>query len=154
VLASVQVRGKQLAGGLAALGKRHGIVETRGAGLLWAAGLAHSRAADVAQAAMEIGLLVNAPRADTLRFMPSLRVSESEIEEALMLLAQALNTAKAIAGPVNLYKGRCFVSKSTGQSFSLCAIGWHATQVRSIRHIHRIFIACSSHVHRWYGYGN
>ncbi|MGK0172711.1 MAG: acetylornithine/N-succinyldiaminopimelate aminotransferase [Gammaproteobacteria bacterium] len=92
-LANVKARGKQLADGLAALGERHGIVETRGAGLLWAAGLAHSRAADVAQAAMDGGLLVNAPRADTLRFMPSLRVSESEIEEALMLLAQALNTA-------------------------------------------------------------
>jgi acetylornithine/N-succinyldiaminopimelate aminotransferase len=62
----------------------------RGAGLLRALCLSQPVAERVARRALELGLLLNAPRPTTLRLMPSLRVDEAEIAEMLELLAQAL----------------------------------------------------------------
>jgi acetylornithine/N-succinyldiaminopimelate aminotransferase len=42
------------------------------------------------QAALDHGLLINAPRPDSLRFMPSLTVSCDEIDQMLALLREAL----------------------------------------------------------------
>ena len=42
------------------------------------------------RAALERGLLINAPRPDTLRFMPALNVTHSEIDQMLFLLSAVL----------------------------------------------------------------
>lgn len=67
------------------------VAEVRGAGLLVAIGLVEPVAERIAERARERGLLVNAPRPNTLRLMPSLRVSATEIAEMGTLLALALS---------------------------------------------------------------
>jgi len=47
-------------------------------------------APDVAALAMQRGLLLNAPRPDTLRFMPALTVSEAEIVQMMDILEGVL----------------------------------------------------------------
>ena len=86
-LAAVRERGEQLSHGLKRLPRAQ---EVRGQGLLWAVRLDTSSAESVTQLAFERGLLVNAPRADTLRLMPSLRTTAAEIEDGLAILKQAL----------------------------------------------------------------
>ncbi|MCP5150725.1 MAG: acetylornithine transaminase [Ectothiorhodospiraceae bacterium] len=85
-LARVREAGARLRAGLQALGRRHGFLEVRGAGLLLAVRLATPSAEAVRDAAMAAGLLINAPRPDTLRLMPSLRTTDAEIDEALAVL--------------------------------------------------------------------
>jgi acetylornithine/N-succinyldiaminopimelate aminotransferase len=89
-LEGVAARGGALQAGLRRLGPDHGIVEVRGKGLLVAARLDTPRAARVRDAAFGLGLLVNAVRPDTLRFMPALNVSEAEVSEMLELLSRSL----------------------------------------------------------------
>jgi acetylornithine/N-succinyldiaminopimelate aminotransferase len=66
----------------------HGAV--RGRGLLLALALTRGDAAKVVDAAMDRGLLVNAPRPDTIRFMPALNVSRDEIDRMVKLLEPCL----------------------------------------------------------------
>ena len=66
-----------------------GVQEVRGRGLLLAARLAEPVAEEVRDRSFEMGLLLNAPRPDLLRFMPSLRIRSEEIEEMEGLLGQA-----------------------------------------------------------------
>ena len=79
--------GARLKEGLAALA---GVVAVRGEGLLLAAQLGSPSAAEVASAALERGLLVNAVRPDALRLAPSLLVDDGVVDEALGLLLGAL----------------------------------------------------------------
>lgn len=79
-LARVQQAGLRLARRLRDLSQRHGLGEVRGRGLLLALATGTVKAPEVAEAAMAAGLLVNAPRADSLRFMPALNVSDAEID--------------------------------------------------------------------------
>ncbi len=68
------------------------IESVRGAGLLLGARLADGTdARDVAAAALERGLIVNAVTADTLRLAPPLVVSAGEIEEAVAVLGEVLS---------------------------------------------------------------
>jgi acetylornithine/N-succinyldiaminopimelate aminotransferase len=85
-LASVRDTSAYLRARLAALsaGLGHGAV--RGRGLLLALALARGEAGTVVEAALDRGLLINAPRPDTLRFMPALTVTREEIDEMLKLL--------------------------------------------------------------------
>ncbi len=85
-LARVVVAGERLATGLRALSRRHGCGEVRGMGLLLALDLRRDTASAVAERAMERGLLINAPRSDSLRFMPALTVSDGEIDQMLDVL--------------------------------------------------------------------
>ncbi len=62
----------------------------RGRGLLLALDLGRDIASEVADAAMARGLLVNAPRPDSLRFMPSLTVSDDEIDRMIDILDSVL----------------------------------------------------------------
>jgi acetylornithine aminotransferase len=62
----------------------------RGEGLLLAAQLTGEFAPAACGAALDAGLVVNAPRADALRLAPSLLVSDDEIDEALALLGPVL----------------------------------------------------------------
>ncbi len=84
-LANVRRRGEQLLEGLERLARQHG-GQARGRGLLAAWQLESPRASAVADACRDRGLLINAAQPDTLRFMPSLRVTAGEIEAMLGLL--------------------------------------------------------------------
>ena len=64
--------------------------EVRGRGLLVALELRGREATKVARAALERGLLINAPRPDALRFMPALTVSRNEIDLMIDLLRISL----------------------------------------------------------------
>ena len=55
----------------------------RGRGLLLALDLKLPIAPAIVAQAFEAGLLLNAPRADTLRFMPALNVARAEIFEMI-----------------------------------------------------------------------
>ena len=67
-----------------------GVVGVRGEGLLLGAELATPCAKEVTAAALARGLVVNAPRPDTIRLAPPLVVSDADIEEALAILGVAL----------------------------------------------------------------
>ena len=88
--ARAEAAGARLRAGLEAL---DGVTAVRGAGLLLGAALRAPRAKEVASAALARGLVVNAPRPDTIRLAPSLLVGDDEIDEALGLLAAALGDA-------------------------------------------------------------
>jgi len=92
-LADVAAKGHYLAGRLHALSAKHGHGEVRGRGLLLALELKGVDAGKVARSAMDHGLLLNAPRPDSLRFMPALNVTREEIDEMLDLLEMSLERA-------------------------------------------------------------
>ncbi len=85
-LDAVAERGRYLQDGLQAIATDLGHGEVRGRGLLLALELENRDAAKVSRTALDRGLLVNAPRPDALRFMPSLVVSHEEIDEMLAVL--------------------------------------------------------------------
>jgi acetylornithine/N-succinyldiaminopimelate aminotransferase len=89
-LADVAAKGEYLMQRLRELSARLGHGEVRGRGLLLALELKGTDAAKVARSAMDRGLLLNAPRPDTLRFMPALNVTRAEIDEMLGLLEAVL----------------------------------------------------------------
>ncbi len=83
-----RTRGAQLASGLAGLPR---VTQVRGRGLLLGAVLAAGvPAAEVAAAALEAGVVVNAPCADVIRFAPSLLITDAEVAEAVELLGAVL----------------------------------------------------------------
>ncbi len=82
----VMTAGDYLSQGLETLSARHGFGAVRGRGLLRALDLKADIAGTVAAAALEAGLLLNAPRPDSLRFMPALNVSHGEIDRMLDIL--------------------------------------------------------------------
>jgi acetylornithine/N-succinyldiaminopimelate aminotransferase len=85
-LARVAQAGGYLADRLRGLSARHGGGEVRGKGLLLALDLRRDIAPKVTARAMERGLLLNAPRPDSLRFMPALNVTDAEIDRMTDLL--------------------------------------------------------------------
>ncbi len=88
-LDGVVARGEYLATQLRTLSARHGLAGERGAGLLRALVLDDERAPQIVQRALEgqpLGLLLNAPRPNLLRFMPALNVSEAEIDTMIGML--------------------------------------------------------------------
>jgi acetylornithine/N-succinyldiaminopimelate aminotransferase len=89
-LAAVRATSAHLAARLRELSAGLGHGEVRGRGLLLALALRRGDANKVVEAALERGLLINAPRPDTLRFMPALTVSREEIDEMLKLLEPCL----------------------------------------------------------------
>jgi len=64
--------------------------EVRGKGLLLALDLNGDIANDVVKVCLEKGVLLNAPNARTLRFMPALNVSVEEVDECVSVLSQVL----------------------------------------------------------------
>jgi acetylornithine/N-succinyldiaminopimelate aminotransferase len=66
----------------------HGLV--RGRGLLLALALNGVDAGKVVDTALERGLLINAPRPDSLRFMPALTVTRAEVDRMVVLLEGCL----------------------------------------------------------------
>jgi acetylornithine/N-succinyldiaminopimelate aminotransferase len=93
-LSRVQSLGNYLGHKLDSLAKRHG-GRVRGRGLLWALVLPEPRAPEISAWCFDKGLIVNVSRSDVLRFMPSLRVQESEIDRMYAILADALTRVAA-----------------------------------------------------------
>lgn len=89
-LEQVRERGAQLAEGLRRLSTKYGLGEVRGSGLLLALELPAGNGDTIAEAARNLGLIINAARPDTLRFMPALNVSDDEVETCLTLLDQVI----------------------------------------------------------------
>ena len=83
-----------------------GVASVRGAGLLLAAVLTGPAAADACRAALDAGLVINAPRPDILRFAPSLLVSEAEIDSALAILGPILERLASTGGALAPVGGR------------------------------------------------
>ena len=78
--------GAHLQAGLSALAARRGFGAVRGKGLLLALDLKRPIGPAIVEAALESGLLLNAPRPDSLRFMPALTVAIDEVDRMLEIL--------------------------------------------------------------------
>lgn len=95
---SVQARAKQLSEGLLALSDKWGMGGERGKGLLRAMVLDKGDGPAIVEAARVLepqGMLLNAPRANLLRFMPALNVTEQEIDQMLSLLDGVIASVRA-----------------------------------------------------------
>ncbi|MBN9007204.1 MAG: acetylornithine transaminase [Rhizobiales bacterium] len=85
-LKAVTENGLFLESELQRVSARHGLGAIRGRGLLLALDLKRPIAPAIVATALEDGLLLNAPRPDSLRFMPALNVSRDEIVEMAAML--------------------------------------------------------------------
>lgn len=94
LVANASVRGEQVRAGIEAIGSPL-VAGCRGAGLLIGVVLTHPLAKAVAAAALEHGLIVNAPGDDVVRLAPPLTIGDIEIDEFLDLFAAALRTAES-----------------------------------------------------------
>jgi acetylornithine/N-succinyldiaminopimelate aminotransferase len=97
-LAQVRSTGDHLWRQLERLAGKHGFKGVRGRGLLLALDLGRDIAPAIAAAAFRLGLLINAPRPDSLRFMPALNVTKAEVD----LMIDRLDRAVAQIGAGNL----------------------------------------------------
>jgi acetylornithine aminotransferase len=82
-------KGERIRSGISALHSPL-VEEVRGTGLLIGVGLHMPVAAAIAAAALERGLIVNAPNESSLRIAPPLIVTDAEIDEFLAILAQSM----------------------------------------------------------------
>ena len=89
-LQQVTQTGIYLTAHLEKLSRKHGCGGVRGKGLLLALDLGRNIGPAVAAAALERGVLINAPRPDSLRFMPALNVTHSEIDQMIGVLDEVL----------------------------------------------------------------
>jgi acetylornithine/N-succinyldiaminopimelate aminotransferase len=99
-LKSVTDAGLYFESELQRISARHGLGEVRGRGLLLALDLGHPIAASIVAQAFEDGVLLNAPRPDTLRFMPALNVTREEIAgmiDALDAILTKIGAARRVA---------------------------------------------------------
>jgi acetylornithine/N-succinyldiaminopimelate aminotransferase len=97
-MASVQEKGQYLRGELLKLTERFGLAGERGEGLLRALKLGRPIGPQIVEMARDmgpVGLLLNSPRPDLLRFMPALNVSTEEIDTMIAMLAEVLETIAA-----------------------------------------------------------
>ncbi len=94
-LKSVAESGLYLESELQRLSARHGLGEVRGRGLLLALDLRVPIAPSIVAAALEDGLLLNAPRPDAIRFMPALNIRRQEIDLMIDSLDGLLTKAGA-----------------------------------------------------------
>jgi acetylornithine/N-succinyldiaminopimelate aminotransferase len=89
-LKSVTDTGLYLESALQRLSARHGLGEVRGRGLLLALDLKVPIAGSIVAQGFEEGVLLNAPRPDSLRFMPALNVTREEIDSMIDCLDSIL----------------------------------------------------------------
>ena len=89
-LQQVTQTGIYLTAHLEALSAKHGCGGVRGKGLLLALDLKRNIGSAVAAEAFKNGVLINAPRPDSLRFMPALNVSQAEVDQMIGALDKAL----------------------------------------------------------------
>lgn len=72
------------------LARTHELSNLRGLGLLLAFDLSHSRGADVVQACLDDGLLINATQESTIRLMPPLILEEEHVDRLVEVLGRQL----------------------------------------------------------------
>jgi len=92
-LPGVREKGDYLRGELLKLTERFGLAGERGEGLLRALKLGRAIGPQIVELARDmgpVGLLLNSPRPDLLRFMPALNVSTEEIDQMIAMLAEVL----------------------------------------------------------------
>ncbi len=97
-MASVRESSEYLGAELERLSEEFGLQGERGEGLLRALRLGQDIGPQIVEAArlMEpVGLLLNAPRPDLLRFMPALNVTHAELDQMLAMLRQVLRQVQA-----------------------------------------------------------
>jgi len=93
--AKAAARGKYLAKRLKGLRDEFGFTEVRGMGLLQAVELPKDKAAEVVAECFKAGLLINAPRPASLRFMPALTISNAQVDEMIAILSGVLKRVLA-----------------------------------------------------------
>jgi acetylornithine/N-succinyldiaminopimelate aminotransferase len=99
-LKSVADTGLYLESELQRISARHGLGEVRGRGLLLALDLRVPIAGSIVAQAFDAGVLLNAPRPDTLRFMPALNVTRHEISlmiDCLDAILTRIGAARRVA---------------------------------------------------------
>lgn len=92
-LETVRARGAYLGAALERLSAQHGLQGERGEGLLRALQLGKDigpQIVDTARELQPLGLLLNSPRPNLLRFMPALNVTEDEIDQMISMLSGVL----------------------------------------------------------------
>jgi acetylornithine/N-succinyldiaminopimelate aminotransferase len=92
-LQSVRDKGEYLSKALLKLTAQHGLAGERGEGLLRALKLGKDigpQIVDKARDLAPLGLLLNSPRPDLLRFMPALNVTLEEIDQMIAMLSNVL----------------------------------------------------------------
>ncbi|TCS36600.1 acetylornithine aminotransferase [Paucimonas lemoignei] len=95
---SVREQGAYLSTGLQNLSAKHGLGAERGEGLLRALDLGSEigpKIVDMAREMGPVGLLLNSPRPNLLRFMSALNVSKEEIDQMLTMLSEIITRIKA-----------------------------------------------------------
>jgi acetylornithine/succinyldiaminopimelate/putrescine aminotransferase len=78
-----------------ALSQLDGVSGVRGLGLLLAVELTGGRAAEVATELLDQGVIVNAVTPTALRLAPSLLIDDTEVDQAVTAIAQAITTVAA-----------------------------------------------------------
>jgi len=91
ILKKVETQGSYLIQELAMI---QGVKEVRGAGLLIGMELESLKAADIATAMREAGVLVNAANEKTIRIAPALVVSDAQINKFISIFKKVMNDAK------------------------------------------------------------
>lgn len=96
-LQSVKDKGSYLQSKLRQLSEQHDLKGERGEGLLRALKLGKDigpKIVDIARDLTPVGLLLNSPRPDLLRFMPALNVTKEEIDQMISMLSDILKNLK------------------------------------------------------------
>jgi acetylornithine/N-succinyldiaminopimelate aminotransferase len=91
---SVKDKGAYLSAALLKLCEKHGLEGERGEGLLRALKLGKDigpQIVDIARDMNPVGLLLNSPRPNLLRFMPALNVTIEEIDQMIAMLSDVLD---------------------------------------------------------------
>ncbi len=91
ILKKVETQGSYLIQELAMI---QGVKEVRGAGLLIGIELESLKAADIATAMREAGVLVNAANETTIRIAPALVVSDAQINKFISIFKKVMNDVK------------------------------------------------------------
>ncbi len=96
-LDAVKEKGRYLSAALIKLSEKYGLQGERGEGLLRALKLGRPIGPKLVTSALKaepIGLLLNSPRPDLLRFMPALNVTHAEIDQMISMLDALLEQHK------------------------------------------------------------
>lgn len=86
----LQVRSEYLTEKLIEISQKFDLGEVRGKGMLQALNTGNKNSAEIVKKVMGNGLILNAPRPDTLRFMPSLLTSKDEIDLMINILSKSM----------------------------------------------------------------
>jgi acetylornithine aminotransferase len=97
LVAGAVTKGERIRAGIAGIASPL-VEEVRGTGLLIGVGLTGPVGPAVNAAALERGLIINAPNESSLRIAPPLIVSDAEIDEFVSILAQSLAAVAAEQG--------------------------------------------------------